>query len=52
MLKKFTGKDLIDQLSKMYTSLSKLAFVNSKEFNSAVVAANLTWLLGSSRFIP
>jgi hypothetical protein len=34
------------------TSFSKFALVNSKEFNSALVAASLTWSLGSSRFIP
>ena len=34
------------------TSLSKLARQNSSELNRALVAANLTWLLGSSFFMP
>ena len=34
------------------TSLSKFALVNSKELRSAVVAASLTWLLGSLERIP
>lgn len=33
------------------TSLSKLAFVNSNEFNNALVAANLTWLLYKDKTI-
>lgn len=34
------------------TSLSKLAFVNSSELRSALVAASLTLLLGSSFLMP
>lgn len=34
------------------TSLSKLALVNSRELSSALVAASLTLLLGSSFLMP
>lgn len=38
-------------LQLFITSLSKFAFVNSNEFNNALVAANLTWLLYKDKTI-
>ena len=43
---------LVPKCCRLHTSFSKFAFVNSSEFKSAFVAANLTLLLGSSFRMP